>query len=189
MDADDARQRRVLNLAKNKRLGPARRRTNILPKQLTRVELYQGYRRLLADVYSWKAYADRICGFVTIAQNTRIVDRPLKGTIDDLIAKLELEGEAAHEVRRMWEHTLATAPQLLRRVKDVIVQHARYYQTIQDTLVDLDRNIERESSGDMILEPDNRAAPLPVRFKEELGRILPRASPRLPEPDHQVVGA
>jgi radical SAM superfamily enzyme YgiQ (UPF0313 family) len=173
------RERRVLSLVKNKKLGPARARTNILPKQMSRVELYEGYRRLLANVYSWPAFADRICGFATIAQQAKLVDRLVAVDAEELIAKLQLNEEAAAATRRMLDHTRAIAPQMLKRVKDLIVQYAKYHETIQQTIVELDVNIERERSGDIILEIDNRAMPLPVGFREELNRVLPHVHRRI----------
>ena len=62
---------------------------------------------------------------------------------------------------------------------DLIVQHARYHESIQETLVALEHNVEREASGEMILEPFDRAAPLPATFKEELNRILPAVHRRV----------
>jgi radical SAM superfamily enzyme YgiQ (UPF0313 family) len=173
------RERRVFNLVKNKNLGPARARTNILPKQMSRVELYQGYRGLLDRVYSWPAVAERLKGFATLARDAKVIDPPITVDAESLIAALKLDAAAAACVRDVLRHTVETAPQLLKRVKDLIVQFAKYYHTIRDTIVDLDANIEREMRGEMILELDDRAAPLPVRFREELNRVLPRVHRRV----------
>jgi radical SAM superfamily enzyme YgiQ (UPF0313 family) len=173
------RERRVFSLVKNKKLGPARARTNILPKQMSRLQLYQGYRRLLTRVYAWPAVAERICGFVSLAREAKLVDQPIEVDAEKLVAALKLDGEAAEAVRRVVRHTRDTAPHMMKRAKDLMVQFAKYHQTIQQLIGELDVNIEREMAGDMILEPDNRAAPLPVRFKEELNRVLPHVHRRV----------
>lgn len=173
------RERRVLNMAKNKKLGPARARTNIVPKQMSRLELYQGYRWLLDKVYSWDAFADRICGFVTLAKDAVIVDKPTNVDGAKLARDLHLEGEAAAAVERMVAHTAEVAPQMMKRAKDLIIQFAQFYGTMRDTIADLDVNIERELAGEIVLELDDRATPLPVRFRDDLNKVLPRVHRRV----------
>jgi hypothetical protein len=173
------RERRVVNMAKNKNLGPARARTNIIPKQLSRLELYQGYRWLLDKVYSWEAFADRICGFVTLAKNASVVDKPITVDAAELSRELELDAAGAAAVERMIRHTAETAPQMMKRAKDLIIQFAQFYGTMRATIADLDVNIERELAGDIVLELDDRATPLPVRFREDLNKVLPRVHRRV----------
>jgi hypothetical protein len=38
--------------------------TNIIPKQMTLPELYAGYRSLLTQLYDWRAYEERVVGFL-----------------------------------------------------------------------------------------------------------------------------
>jgi radical SAM superfamily enzyme YgiQ (UPF0313 family) len=38
--------------------------SNIVPKQMSRVELYQGYRRLLEQLYSFRSYRERTIGYL-----------------------------------------------------------------------------------------------------------------------------
>lgn len=173
------RERRVLNMAKNKNMGPARARTNIIPKQMSRLELYQGYRWLLDKVYSWDAFAERICGFVTLAKDANVVDQPISVDPRQLSRSLDLDAAATLAVERMIEHTAATAPQMMKRAKDLIVQFGQYYGTIRDTIADLDANIERELEGNMVLVLDDRAPPLPVRFRDDLNKVLPRVHRRI----------
>jgi hypothetical protein len=172
---------RVLSLAKNKDLGPARALTNIIPKGMTRMELYRGYAGLLERVYSWESFADRICGFLTLARDSFRHEDGGESCVEveALVERLEGGADLRAAAERILSHAEATAPHLLLRARDLIVQHARFVESIQATLPALARNIEREEAGEMILEPFERAMPLPQDFKVGLGKILPGVHKRV----------
>ncbi|MAF65073.1 MAG: hypothetical protein CMJ84_05360 [Planctomycetes bacterium] len=172
---------RVLSLAKNKDLGPARALTNIIPKGMTRMELYRGYRDLLERVYSWESFAERICGFLTLAKDSVRHEDGVVAETDAaaLVERLGGGSDMLAATRRILTHAAESAPHMLTRARDLVVQHARFFDSIQATLPALDRNIEREEGGEMILEPFQRATPLPRDFKQGLGRILPRVHRRV----------
>jgi len=172
---------RVVSLARNRNLGPARARTNIIPKSMTRLDLLRGYRWLLDHVYSWDAYAERICGFLSLAgQSPHRADKPIpKPDAKALVEKLGAVPEALPAAAKILDHAEQVAPHLMRRAKDLVVQFARYHVTIQETLRDLDVNIAREEAGEMILDRNIPIAPLPLTFKNELNRILPEVYRRL----------
>ena len=181
---------RVLSLAKNKDLGPARALTNIIPKGMSRMELYRGYRQLLERVYSWESFAERICGFLTLAKDSVRHGDMAVGAIEaaGLVGRLGGGADMLAAAEKILAHAAETAPHMAERARDLVVQHSRFFDTIQATLPALDRNIEREESGEMILEPFRRAMPLPRDFKQGLGRILPgvhrRVFVNLEQPDH-----
>ncbi|KKL02207.1 hypothetical protein LCGC14_2626630, partial [marine sediment metagenome] len=171
---------RVVSLAKNKDLGPARRTlTNIIPKKMTRVQLYRGYHRLLTKVYSWESFAERICGFISLAAGAPPRHQPLEVDAEELIGGINAGAGALEAAKKILSHAEKVAPHLIKRARDLIVQHARYYETIQGILAGLESNIAGEQSGQIILERFTRAAPLPLSFKEELNRILPAVHRRV----------
>jgi radical SAM superfamily enzyme YgiQ (UPF0313 family) len=171
---------RVVSLAKNADLGPGRRTlTNIIPKKMTRMQLYRGYRWLLIKVYSWESFAERVCGFISLAANAPPKHEPLAVDAEELIGGIPAGSGALEAARKILRHAEEVAPQLTKRARDLIVQHAKYYATIQEIAAGLESNIAREQSGQIVLERFARAAPLPLSFKNELNRILPAVHRRV----------
>ena len=168
------REGRVLNMAKNKNLGHARTYTNILPKKMTRVELLEGYHWLLKNVYSWSSFAQRVIGFVDLVKNPPPPNAITKAiTREEILARVPQTDEARQAIADMMEHTLATKPGLMRKVKILILQHASYYVTICELLPQLENQIRLEKLGEVILESDDRATPPPVEFRPAFDQLFP----------------
>lgn len=174
------REGRVLNMAKNKNLGHARTYTNIMPQKMSRVELLEGYRWLLESVYSWESFSVRVCGFVDLVANppkpTAVTNAV---TIDDVMSRLAHLSEYRSIIEKMLTYTRETKPGLLRKIKIVILQHASYYTTICDLLPQLDKQIQREKLGEVILERDDRATPPPVEFRPAFNTLFPAVFKRV----------
>lgn len=168
---------RVVNMALNKGLGHSRTYTNIIPKGMSRVELLEGYGSLLERVYSWESFGERARGFVSLAaKRTAARLRRCKEAEERVVIerlRKAVPAEASDALERIIDHTLATAPHLLKKVRTLVLQHAKYRSTVGMLLPQLDKQIEREKSGDIILEPDNRAMPAPERFREAFDKLLP----------------
>lgn len=173
------REGRVLNMAKNKNLGHARTYTNILPKQMTRVELLEGYHWLLTNVYAWSSFAERVIAFVDLVRNPPAPNAITDAiTLEEIIAQVPETAEAARAISQMVSHTLATKPGLLRKVKILILQHASYYLTICELLPQIDRQIRLEKLGEIILECDDRATPPPAEFRPAFDQLFPEVYKR-----------
>ncbi len=174
------REGRVIDMAKNKDLGHARTYTNILPKRLSRVELLKGYRELSEKVFTWDSFADRVCGYVSLVKNPPAPTADIQ-VIDAewILAKMQASPKASTAVNRIVEHTLQHAPGLMGKVKTLILQHASYFDTIVDLLPQLDRQIERETEGDVILAVDSRATPPPVAFRSAFDKVFPEVYRRV----------
>lgn len=58
------------------------------------------------------------------------------------------------------------------RVKTLIIQHAKYRESINKLLPQIDRQIELESLGKLNFEPDKRPIPLPIYFRKAYKEIF-----------------
>ncbi len=174
------REGRVLNMAKNKKLGHARTYTNILPKKMSRVELLIGYKWLLENVYSWPSFAERVCGFVSLVTNPPAPTAVTKAiTEQELLTKVPQAAGSEEAIKKMFAYTQATAPGMMRKVKVLIFQHSSYYTTICELLPQLDQQIEREKLGEIILEKDDRATPPPAAFRPAFNALFPEVYQRV----------
>jgi radical SAM superfamily enzyme YgiQ (UPF0313 family) len=160
---------RVVSMPKAKdMLGHPRSYTNIIPKLLTRVELMQGYKALLQKVYSWPSFTERICGFVSLANRPPRVQGSVT-TKEEMVwlgNSMVGEPEGREAIAEMTEHTIRRAPFLMRRVKELVIQHAKYRESLEKLLLQLDRQIELESTGKLVFQLDSRPVPVPSAFHE-----------------------
>jgi len=175
-------ENRVLSIAKIKgKLGHPRSYTNIVPKLMTRLELMQGYRSLLERVYRWENFSKRIFGFVSL------VRRPLKTwsatpSLEDLkglSSRLNEGAEGKKAIDEMIDFTNKKAPWMLATVRSLIVQHSDYLRTLDKLLPQIDRQIELESSGQLVLEPDKSPIHIPPSFRRSFNDMFLRAYQRM----------
>lgn len=173
---------RVVTLAKLKdRLGHPRSYTNILPKQLSRVELMKGYKELLERVNAWSNFSDRARKFVDLVERRpQVREEPLE--VDEavrLCEKVGLSEEGRKHVVDLLAYTNARKPFLMRRVKTIIVQFAKYVKTLEVVLPQLEKQIDLESSNAFPLLPEDRPIPVPSSFRSAYGKIFPEVHRRL----------
>jgi radical SAM superfamily enzyme YgiQ (UPF0313 family) len=175
------RERRVIDLTPNRRiLGHPRSYTNIFPKRLTRIELMEGFRDLLNRAYSWENFAYRILGFVSLV--TRPPPHDLKYTItaDALVAEAACDDPQAETViRELVDVTQEKAPFLLRKVRTLVLQHAKYCDTIKGLSPQIDRQIELERQGKMVLQPDTRMFPASQEFRKAFDKVFVQVHRRI----------
>jgi Radical SAM superfamily/Domain of unknown function (DUF4070) len=173
---------RVVTLAKLKgQLGHPRSYTNILPKQMSRVDLMRGYKDLLTRVNTWSAFSERAKTFVSLVnRQPRVNEVPL--TLEEayrLCEAVGLSDEGKETTRSILEHCLGSAPFMLRRVKTVVVQFAKYVKTVEELLPQLDRQIALESNDDFPLVPDDRPITVPTSFRRAYESIFPELHRRV----------
>lgn len=171
------REGRVVDMARNKGLGHSRTYTNIIPKNMSRVELLEGYKRLLERVYAWESFAKRVRGYVDLAAERTRKNLKRLSTEEEAALAAGLRSAAGPGNERLADellkYTLENAPQLLKRVRTLFLQHAKYSRTIGALLPQLDRQIEREKAGEITLEPDCRSMPAPESFRKDFDKLLP----------------
>ena len=166
---------RILDVSGIVAEGFARILTNIIPKRMSRIELMQGFRDLMDRVYSWTSFKERMLGFISLVKRCpRVRQKPVsKDELIGLGASLGVEPEGSKAIEEIFEYTEQRAPFMMRRVKELVVQHARYRQSLAHLMPQLDRQIELESSGKLKLKQDDRPIPIPQAFRASYSNIFP----------------
>jgi hypothetical protein len=150
---------------------------------MTRIELMQGYRNLAESLYAWDGFRERIVGFVSnVRRLPNVHQPPLTG---EEMASWHGAGasspEAAIAVGEIIRHTREVAPQLMRNVRMLTLQHVKHKKTFDDLLPYVDRLVELESSGTLTFELDRREVPIPQAFRRmlEKGTVFDRTYRRV----------
>jgi radical SAM superfamily enzyme YgiQ (UPF0313 family) len=134
--------------------------SNILPKTMSRIELYKGYRRLIAELYEFRNFRRRTLEFI-LNRGRQVGDsvRPRREELI-LLARILKDTVIAAHPRRAW-FTLSLIGSTLwnnpRRFSDA-VSFALVHKGLYEYMQSLDRHLERvireiEQSGDSGLAP------------------------------------
>lgn len=159
--------------------------TNIIPKQMTRVELWAGYRSLIERLYDWSNFAARVKGMVSGIKRQPRVPEKRRGTWRDVVAFAGFvlsssDKKALHATFSTLWHTLRHAPFMLHRVGTII---AMYYREVDRVLVPLceaiQRQIESETSDDFRLEMVRDCIVFPEPFIKFYKEIFPEIQQRV----------
>lgn len=163
------------------KLGHPRSYTNIIPKQMTRWELMAGYRALLERVFDWKSFSERMKGFVSLVPRSgKDAGRGLDMVkVKDFIARSDLEPEGTEAMRDILDVTIQRAPHLLNRVFALSLQHKKYRESIKSLLPQVDRQIDLESSGRLVFEPDQTPVVVSSGFIRDYRTVFPEVHNRV----------
>lgn len=118
--------------------------SNIVPTNMTVDELYSGYRRLLGQLYDWKAYEERAVGFLLnrgprVKSRRRISRRDLRAVRG--VAGFLIGRDGLRRARFSW-HFLARVvrhrPSALREAISYVLMHKAMYDYTQSLLATLE---------------------------------------------------
>jgi hypothetical protein len=166
---------RVINIADSLGKGQTRGYTNIYPKMMSRVELLTGYRDLAQKVYSWESFGERVRGFVSLVRRQPTVSerQPTQEQMSRLSSTLNTGSAGRKAIEEIAEHVQKHAPLMMKTVRELIIQHARYRQTVAERLPQqVSQQIELESSGKIDLKQDNRPVFVPAPFRAEFEHMF-----------------
>jgi radical SAM superfamily enzyme YgiQ (UPF0313 family) len=160
-------ERRVINAYGISDGSTQRLFNNIIPKQMTRVELMEGFHDLYLRVFSWESFQERMIGFVDLVTRAPRV-RQTVDRLEDLLrlgASLNLDGEGCDAMAVIFRHAMKK-PFLIPRIKELVVQFVRYRFSAYEFMPALRRQIELESSGKLKIGLDLRRLTIPEGFAE-----------------------
>jgi radical SAM superfamily enzyme YgiQ (UPF0313 family) len=156
--------------------------TNIIPKQMTRSELLEGYWGMMNRVRSWESLEKRVIGFVDgVKRQPRVksisIYRRLLALAGFLIRRLTKKSQLPEEGRRVWgrvlRHTLRTRPYLMDRVMFVMAHESGEILSQDQHRPMIQRQIDHERAGRIRLERDPSAGKVPADFRRKLLDVLP----------------
>ena len=161
--------------------------TNIIPKGMTRVELLEGYERLLHSARSWTGFKKRAMAFVSSVKRKPNLPPPTPAALQRRMERLakgreavgRLPQDAQNAIMEVVTHTLQTAPYLMETVSGVLMQ-----QTMDAILLPyhshvIRRQIDHARSGNMALDRDPSAGMIPKNFKTAVREVMPVLYDRL----------
>jgi len=159
--------------------------TNIIPKQMTRVELYAGYRSLIERLYDWSNFAARVKGMVSGIERQPHVPERRRWTRQDMIAlagfALSASGKKARRAifSILW-HTLRHAAYMLQHVGVMIAVHCREVDRLLGPVWEaIQTQIELETSEDFQLKMVEDCIVFPEPFAKSYKEILPEIHQRV----------
>lgn len=127
--------------------------TNIVPGGMSRVELYEGYRRLLRRLYGYRNYRRRAMAFI-LGKGAVLPSRLLAGP-DDLALCLRMAWSCVlrGSPRRAWLTLSLLAETALRRpsaIRDAVtlaLMHKHLYEYVRDTSARLEALVQELRAG------------------------------------------
>jgi len=119
--------------------------SNILPKAMSRIELYKGYRRLIAELYEFRNFRNRTLEFIVNRGRQAGEGLAIRGEEMRLAARVLRDTVVAASPRRAWFTLSLMAATLWKRpgaIADAFtfaIVHKALYEYMQS----LDRHLER----------------------------------------------
>jgi radical SAM superfamily enzyme YgiQ (UPF0313 family) len=127
--------------------------TNIVPRGMSRLELYEGYRHLLARLYDYSSYRSRAMDLI-LHRGALLQSRLLAGREDIAIllrvlwsCMLRTSPRRAWLTLSMLVETALRRPAALRDAVTLALMHKHLHEYVRDISVQLDRLIEELRAG------------------------------------------
>ncbi|UCC31085.1 MAG: B12-binding domain-containing radical SAM protein [Phycisphaerales bacterium] len=160
---------------------------NIIPKQMTRVELLEGYRRLLQQTRAWDSFQKRIKAFVSSVTRQPNLPPPSSAVRQKRMQRLsrareamaKLPEDARTAIMDVVAHTLQTAPYMLEKVAAMTMQQLMDAILLPYQSELIQRQIDQTLAGKLKLDPDPSAGMIPEEFHAAAGDIIPVLYDRL----------
>lgn len=144
---------------------------NIIPKQMTRVELMQGFLELYSNVFTWPSFKERMLDFIELVEREPRVRQETE-SLESLLKlgpAMRMDEESCQAMAEIFTAAQAK-PYMVSRVKELVVQFIRYRQSAHEFIPGLQRQIELESTGQMQIALDSRPLTVPVGFRDGYAR-------------------
>ena len=165
--------------------------TNIIPKGMTRVELLEGYRRLLVECRDWDGFRARVAAFVAgvkrrpkvsppkphrqLALALRAIGMLVKGMVTGGDLPPGLKQHFMAVVKDTWR----TAPHMLGQVLGLSAQHAIDVMLLPYHSAVIQRQIDESLAGPLKIDADPSAGTVPPKFYKKLPKVMPLLYGRL----------
>ncbi|MFQ5490634.1 MAG: radical SAM protein, partial [Phycisphaerae bacterium] len=146
--------------------------TNIIPKQMSRVELFEGYKWLFEKLRSWDYF--EACANTMIDSVQRAPNVPRKGTPDpekvQVVRKAldDAEPDVKRTVKGVLQKVWRKAPFLMERMVSTTFRFGGVALASRRALEALQERIDVEASDSFKPEIIHTSPPIPAGFKEAL---------------------
>jgi len=163
--------------------------TNIIPKGMTRVELLEGYRRLLGQLSSWPSFEKRAIDYVSAVRRHPRLAPPSPAVRQQRMERLtkarsmidRLPEDARTAITNVITATFAKAPFMIERMARLVRLHFVDAVLLSHHQEVIQKQIDRTRSGRLELDVDPSAGVIPPAFKARVKEIMPMLHQRLAE--------
>jgi len=174
------REKRVVEVNDDHFENPHLATTNIIPKQMSRVELMKGTIGILERLHDWDNFAHRIR--ILLDGISYVPNRPqaneLPGEQAELFIKFVsmLDVKAQTVIFQLMGEVTAKAPWMKEVIAVIVLRQAGNKRGLQRMIDSLHEQIERESAPDFELKIIDAMPRIPLGFKEKIQReAFPRS--------------
>jgi len=157
-------------------------RTNIIPKQMTRLELLSGYRGLVERVRDWRNFEARIKGMVSeMRHQPKVRQRQPSWQMRLKAIKffLSMDRQARWPVLRLLLYTRRRAPFMLNKVMGLIMRQYNDAARLPLMLETIDEGIRLETAEGFKLQREQTVFFVPEAFRKPYGQIFPELYERV----------
>lgn len=165
-------QRRVIDISENHFVSHAQALSNIIPKQMTRIEMLGRFKTLHENIRDWDNFGDRVKGFLrSVKRMPNISSRPAPEAPDPQAVMLfmeflaTLEPNAQKVIGEIFAVADQHAPWLKPRVVGFVVYQAGFARTLSKLGGALQERIDMESAPGYEPPIVERRSPVPLGFK------------------------
>jgi len=154
--------------------------TNIIPKNMTRAELFTGYYDLVKRNRGWKIFSERVKGFVSgVKRRPNMISEDMQDeggdtrwkALRNILSSIDDE-EARGYIRDMLEYALQHAPSMLEKVMGLIIRQYGSASSLPVLREVVNQQIEIEASSGLLKIPQVEFL-VPDSFKEPYKEIFP----------------
>jgi radical SAM superfamily enzyme YgiQ (UPF0313 family) len=163
--------------------------TNIIPKQMTLVQLLEGYRGLLTQLRSWEFTEKQFIAFISSVTRKPNVKPPallerLKRAKKLLAGALRrrkrrLPPEARMMFRNVLMHTIRTKPFMLGRIVGILMQQLTEIMVYPHDCKVIQEHIDDALTSSIRLDKDPTAGTVAPAFRKKVRDVLPLVYDRL----------
>jgi len=166
---------RLLKADSEGRYSLSRAATKIIPKRMTRAELFSGYLNLLEKTYSWQNFATRVKGMVSgVTQQPHVPKKKLqwKRFFQALLFLYLVEKEARQVILDVLRYTRTRAPFMMDKIFAPIVTQYMDHTNLQLLREELSTQMKFEESVDIEQFIDHTEVLVPESFKMPYKKIF-----------------
>ncbi len=168
---------RVINNVEDHDTGHAMAGTNLIPKQMSRIELFEGFRWLHENHRNWDNFAARVKGMLKGIK--RVPKVPQKGAPDPAKAALfrrfimAMEDNARRAVLDIMDTVEKQAPYMREKIASMIIHQAGLYRALPYLIKGLENRIEIESQPGFVPEIIRTLPTIPNAFRPAHRKLFP----------------
>lgn len=153
--------------------------TNIVPAQMSRVELMQGYGKLISELRDWDNFGARVKGFISgVQREPNVSAREQKREIGPQAEKFRkfvfsLDENVRRSIIGVIQHTVQKTPYMLEKVLRLITYQFRLAASLPVALEGIDARVEFETSEEFEIRLEQTEILIPESFRKAYKTLFP----------------